>query len=299
MKHLTKHLATILLLTAPVFSNSEIRSWKLLNGEALSAEIEKIDEAAKTVLLRKEDTSEVSLQFSELSLLDRAWLLEWIETEEELTDKVAQLGGTLEHYQTQGATTTTDFYVYSPSGTEAEKKTRPLMILFDPSGKGRRYLLRHIEAGEAAKITLIGCDVFRNGMGEANHLTRFEEMLGTIKKNIPHDSKKIFLGGTSGGAARSYMYSAISDQAEWAGIYANGGWLGGREFWNRKYREGMRVAMVNGNNDVAAEQWREADTNVLTKRNITVSLHAFEGGHQVPPPSVQTKAFLWLIGKME
>lgn len=291
--------AITLLFTASLFANSEMREWKLKNGETLRAEIEKVDEENQSVLLRKEDIGEVTLTFDELSLLDRAWLLEWIETEEELTDKVKLLGGKLDHYQAKGATTVTDFYVYTPSGTEEETKNRPLMILFDPSGKGRRYLLRHIEAGEAAKITLIGCDVFRNEMGGENHVNRFHEMFDIIKLNIPHDPKKIFLGGTSGGALRSYKYTAVSDKAEWAGVYANGGWLGGMKEWKLPYREGMRIAMVNGNNDVAAEQWREADSNILEKRKAIISLHAFEGAHQVPPPSVQTKAFLWLTGQID
>ena len=57
----------------------------------------------------------------------------------------------------------------------------------------------------------------------------------------------------------------------------------------------MRVAMVNGDKDVAANQWIKRDSAVLQKAGCAVSVHAFEGGHQLAPPSVQIKALRWLL----
>lgn len=279
-------------------ANSEMRDWKMSSGEQIRAEIESIDEEKKLVRVRAENGIENQYAISDFSPLDQAWLVEWIETAEEMESKVAALGGKLEHAQAKGATTVTDYYVYHPSMQADGAAARPMMILFDPSGKGRRYLLRHIEAGESAKITLVSCDVFRNHM-EGDHLTRFREMLEIIRANVPHDPTKMFLGGTSGGAWRAFNYSARFSEVRWAGIYSNGGWLGGMKDWELPYPAGMRVAMVNGNNDLAANNWLEADTSILQKRNITVSVHAFEGGHQIPPSSVQTKAFRWLLGEIQ
>jgi hypothetical protein len=291
-------MASLVLQSPLCMANSEMRGWKLSSGDTFQAEIETIDEERHTVTLRLDNGTETTYNTTDFCTLDQAWLLEWIETAEELESKVSHLGGKLEHFQAKGATTVTDFYVYHPSGTAPEGTARPIMVLFDPSGKGRRYLLRHIEAGEAAKITLVACDVFRNMMQD-DDVVRFKEMFSIIQTSIPHDPAKIFLGGTSGGGARAFKYSALPDIAPWAGIYSNGGWLGGMKNWDRPFRSGMRVAMVNGNNDSAAAAWVDSESAVLRKRNIVISLHAFEGGHQIPPPSVQTKAFQWLLGDLQ
>jgi predicted esterase len=105
------------------------------------------------------------------------------------------------------------------------------------------------------------------------------------------------MGGVSGGAARAYSHS-VEIPRPWAGIFANGGWLGGRQTYNRAYPP-MRVAMVNGDKDDAANLYLDADSGVLMKAGSIVSVHAFEGGHQLAPPSVQAKALRWLLGEDE
>jgi len=55
------------------------------------------------------------------------------------------------------------------------------------------------------------------------------------------------------------------------------------------------VAMVNGDKDNGANGYINRDTTLLQAKGGVVSVHAFEGGHQMPPPSVMTKAFRWLL----
>jgi hypothetical protein len=291
-------MATAIALFVPSLcrANSEMRDWTLAAGGTLRAEIENVDESAGTVTLRKEDKSEVKLKTDDFATLDRAWLLEWIETAEELEAEVTKLGGRIEHFQGRGATTVTDFYVYHPSGAVAPDKPRAMMILFDPSGKGRRYLLRHMEAADAAKMILITTDVFRNNM---DGIDRFRELFPIIGETVAHDPARVFLGGTSGGASKAFHFSAHVSQYPWAGVYSNGGWLGGKEFWGLPFPSKMKVAMVNGDKDKAANQWLDGDTKALQGRGITVAVMAFEGAHQIPPASVQTKAFKWLLGDLE
>lgn len=54
-------------------------------------------------------------------------------------------------------------------------------------------------------------------------------------------------------------------------------------------------AMVNGDKDHGANSIIDRDTAWLQSRGCIVSVHAFEGGHQMPPPSVMTKALRWLL----
>ncbi|MDE0836854.1 MAG: hypothetical protein OSA84_10935 [Akkermansiaceae bacterium] len=128
---------------------------------------------------------------------------------------------------------------------------------------------------------------------EAEMLQRFTAILPQIEAAVPHDEKRMFMGGTSGGAWRSYHYSAQVPRP-WAGILASGGWLGGEQWYDLPYPR-MRVAMVNGDKDYAAIGVMKKDTEVLHRADSVVSVHAFEGGHQMPPPSVLTKALRWLL----
>ena len=50
---------------------------------------------------------------------------------------------------------------------------------------------------------------------------------------------------------------------------------------------------------IGANQWMDGDCNVLKNRGITIPVMAFEGGHQIPPVSVQAKAFKWLLKELE
>ena len=117
------------------------------------------------------------------------------------------------------------------------------------------YLKRHIEAGEAANFILIALGSFRNSTNDdfvAELEKRFEEILPLIVEQVKFDPKRLFLGGNSGGAWRAFDYSTKFDWP-WAGIYSNGGHLGYHydKFYDNPppYPAGMRVAMVNGNND--------------------------------------------------
>lgn len=285
---------------ALVHGNSEIREWQMAEGGgSITAEIASINEETKTVVLRDVEGKESSVVFDSLSILDRAWLTEWIEMNEELAAKVDALGGRFQRFEGKGERYTTGFYVYEPSKKLAgDGSPGPLMMLFCPSGKPVRYLLRHIEGAEAANITLVTGDHFRNRLPNAEVLGRFEEVLPLIAEAVPYDSERFFLGGTSGGALAAFMLSAQFYHIQVAGIYSNGGWLG-RAPGNQRPYQASRVVLVNGDNDGAANVYNKSVTQILQDRGFTVGMFAFEGGHQIPPPSVQAKSFRWLLGEFD
>lgn len=174
-----------------------------------------------------------------------------------------------------------------------------MMILFHPGGNGHRDILRYVEAAEAVNMTLVSCETFQNSADnpeiEAGYLERFKELLPQIEAAVPHDPKRVFMGGISGGGWRSYHYSAQIDRP-WAGIFANCSWVGDEKYWNLPYPK-MRVAMVDGDKDYG-RYTLEKDMEVIRKSGSQISVQAFEGGHQVAPPAVMTKAFKWLLGEI-
>jgi len=292
-------LLVLLLVVAGLRANSDERTWIFADGTSFRAELVRYDEAAGKVVLLFHDTDQRVYPIDRFGTMDRAWLAEWADTEDDLAALVSRLGGKIDHLVTTGAYPT-DLYVYTPSAALAkDAPPPPALILFSPAGKASRFVQLHMEAAESSGLLLVACTQFRNSGDdealEAGMRERFKEVFPQILSRVRLDPARLFLGGTSGGAWRAYHYAAWFSHP-WAGIYANGGWLGGKKFYDLPY-PALRVAMVNGNLDTDANVWVDRDGAVLKRAGGTVGVFAFEGGHQVPPPLHQHIAFEWLLGR--
>jgi len=277
-------------------ANDQMRNWTFANGTKSSAEIVAYDEAEKIVSLRMGDQTLVKFKEEEFSSIDRAWILQWVEMDEEARALLTKIGGTVTEHVGIGLNGFEVHYaVYQPASvTDAAEP--PMLILFHPGGNGRRQIYKYIEAASKVGMTLVSMDYFRNNSDEklsTEMSQNFELVLPQIEANVRHDKNRIYMGGTSGGACRAYHYSARFKRP-WAGILAAGGWLGGNKNYNMPFPP-LRVAMINGDKDHGANNWIESDSQCLQKTGSIVSVHAFEGGHQLPPPSVQEKAMRWLL----
>ena len=268
-------------------ANDQMRPWALTTGENIQAEITAFDETTRIVTLQSPDGKTLTFDETKFSTIDRAWILQWVEQDEEARTMLGKIGGTVTRYTTTGDFATT-YSVYLPA-TEppADGKKPPLLFLFHPGGHGSRVIYRYIESAAALGVTLVSFDHFQNTDNnperEAEILKRFTAILPQIEAAVPHDEKRMFMGGVSGGAWRSFHYSAQVPRP-WAGILSIAGWLGDEEWYDLPYPR-LRVAMVYGDND-HANRVIEKDTAVLHRAGSAVSIHAFEGGHQMSPPSV-------------
>ncbi len=277
------------------YGNTDSRWWTLASGESIHAELVKYDVENDSALLRIGEEEERTFALDDFSAIDGAWLLEWAVVSAELDALRQKLGGTFSHYQHNGKHKA-DFYVYTPS-KYTETQQLPMLILFHPGGKGARYVKRFMVAAEALDLIVVSSDAFRNTGAVWNEkdddmLACFRELLPVLETTVPHDARQRYMGGSSGGAQRAYHFSAKIAH-EWAGIFANGGWIGGPDYYDFPFPE-MRVAVVNGHRD-PANAWIKRDAAVLEQRGCAINVFAFEGGHQVPPPQIQFKALEWLI----
>jgi poly(3-hydroxybutyrate) depolymerase len=277
-------------------ANDQLRLWTFADGTKMSAEIIDYDESQKIVTLRLENQSLNKFKDQEFSTIDRAWILQWVEMDEEARILFTKIGGQIsEHVSIGVGEFKINYAVYQPP-TTTDVSNLPMLILFHPGGNGRRQIYKYIEAASKVGITLVSLDYFKNTTDEkidSEMAKNFELLLPQIEANVRHDKNRVYMGGTSGGAYRAYHYTALVKRP-WAGIFAAGGWLGGVEYYALPYPP-LRVAMVNGDKDAAANAWIERDSQCLQKAGGIISIHAFEGGHQLPPPSVQEKAFQWLL----
>lgn len=286
----------LFLCVGSTLANTDERIWTLKSGEKIRAAQMSYDSDSGEVVLLINDTEPRAVEFDNLSPIDQAWLVEWSQIEQEMNVLIEHLGGRFEHYVAEGEFTT-DFYVYYPRVCETNKN-RPMLILFNASGNAARYLKLFVEAVELHGIVTVACAEFyntKNDEEDPEMLKRFEELLPIIEATVPHNPKRMFMGGNSGGAMRAYNYSAQIDRP-WAGIYANAGWLGGYDYYDWPYPGGMRIAMVNGNND-HANRWLERDGKLLGSKGNTVVVFSFDGGHQPAPPKSRSKALEWMLNE--
>ena len=296
-----KLLIVVLWLSASfVSANSDIRYWTKVDGSRFLAALASVDEEAKTATFSKDGEvgTDFTLSIDSLSNIDRAWVEEWLFVTKELEEKAASLGGTHEHFLTEGKYPT-DLFVYQPSGVE-DPKAQPMLILFCHRARPQRLLMQVAEAAENAGVTLVACGTFQNTDNnekkEAEFLERFKEVLPQLEAKVPHDPKKMMMGGISGGAWRSYHYTAQVERP-WLGVLAICGWLGTEEYLGLPYPAGMRVAIVNGDRDNAANRSAQSNSKILLARGIEMGFFAFEGGHQMAPTAHQQLALEWMLGQ--
>ena len=279
-----------------IFANTDMRWWLMTNGEKVHAELVVYNPVSRVAVLRKNEL-ETEHSIEDFSKADAAWLIEWAEFSAELDKLSKDIKGEFNHYQTEGEFAC-DYYVYTPSKYKKDKNL-PLLFLFHPSGKGARYVKRMMLSAESLSMIIVSSDAFYNTGGvwlkkDDEMLEVFKDLWSTIELEFPHDNSRIYLGGSSGGAMRAYQYSGMVDRP-WAGIWANGGWLGGPKYYDWNYGKDMRIAMVNGNHDRGVNRYVDADTKVFEKNGCTVELFSFEGGHSVPTPMIQYKSLLWML----
>jgi hypothetical protein len=295
MKHLFRILAVLILVTVSAHANTDVRNWTLVSGDTFQAELVQYDPVEDAAVLRTGEDETRTYSVDDFSPIDAAWLLEWAEFSQELDVLMKNMAGEFRHFQHQGAHPA-DCYVYTPSQYRQTTQL-PMLFLFHPSGKGARYVQRFMLSAEALGVIVVSSDAFRNTGGVWNEkdddmLACFKELLPVLDSTVPHDANQFYMGGSSGGAQRALHFAAKIDRP-WAGIFSNGGWIGGTEYYDLPFPE-MRVVMVNGNRD-HANSWIERDKTALAEHGCDVCVFAFEGGHQVPPPTIQLKALSWLI----
>lgn len=107
---------------------------------------------------------------------------------------------------------------------------------------------------EELNFIVVSSDMFRNTGAVWNEedeamLACFKELLPVLEKSVPHDPMQLYLGGSSGGAQAAFHDCTKVDRP-WAGIFSNGGWIGGPEYYHLPFPP-MRIAMVNGHQDPA------------------------------------------------
>jgi len=191
-----------------------------------------------------------------------------------------------------GGTTPLSYHIAVPD-TFDQRKPPPLLVVFSPGGDGNGMMNQVKAAANKAGWMVIGCDQLRNGMNDNEEAALEKEVFQELHACIPYNQARLYYGGFSGGAMRSYLMSATYKD-HCAGILAFGGWLGGEKYANARFQRNMAVAMVNGDSDSGASSWEAKDQATLKRRGCKVRVFHFTGGHAMPPAATVEQAISWM-----
>lgn len=276
-----------------VAGGGETRVWtRADDGKEITATFLGYDKERSEVRLELSSGQEATVEVAVLSEGDREWVERWVAENPAPED----VPGRYEEITVPGIDVPRGV-IYHPAGHDpATAGTRPLCILYDPGGNSRVMVEALAPAADELGWTLAGLDVYSNDrvldMGMDPLLEVTETAVEHVFETVPHDEDKVVFGGMSGGAVHAYRSTAfIYDDA--AAVLAFGGWLAtNHEF---PYAEDMHVAIVNGDEDQAANGWIERDRESLEDRNdAEVKVFPFPGGHVIAPPPVAAEAARWV-----
>ena len=304
-------LATCVVTTLPC--GAEMRTWTAKDGKTIEAEF--VDARNGRVMLRGADGKQMSTSFTVLSEQDQAFIesrfkeaKEKAAAEAKAADEAAAKEKQERHAavlakwkpgQISSCVTTgdtkTSYHVYIPTSFDPDKPL-PLVYAFSPGGNGKGQLNSMQQSAEKVGWIVVGCDNLKNGMDKVDAQKIEDDILSCVQTTVPHDTKRVYLSGMSGGALRSYQIAGRRQDMEFAGILAFGGWLGGKECQENCSlpKRGGAVAMVNGDKDKNANAWLQNDAEAIKRRKWEVKIFHFPGGHTMAPPAVIDEAIAWI-----
>lgn len=182
------------------------------------------------------------------------------------------------------------YSIYLPTSYDRSAEP-PLIFAFSPVGNASRIVQTLRPAAEKRGWIVVGCHGPRDGRDEGFYPT-VREILLDVRRRFPHDRKREYLAGFSGGAMASYRLSRVYWD-EFSGIIAFGGWLGIYD-QDLIYPQRLAVALINGRQDQGANQYQKNDRRILSSHGIRSKVFRFDGGHQYPGSRTIEKVLDWL-----
>ena len=286
---------------------ADARTWTSASGKQLEAEF--VSQADGSVILKSPQGEKFVIPLAKLSPEDQEYIRNQspplprsatpvpaaqAETTAGNSDVRALMVPGQTFMRTAAGANAVTYHVRTPASFNPGQPP-PLLVAFSSRGKGRSIVNALGPGADKVGWIAIGCDKLMNSLSDEQLADQMEdEVLEDIYRNIPHDPRRIYLAGHSGGAMRAYGIAARRPET-FAGILAYGGWLGGPDYQKKLYCRNMAVAMVNGDGDEAANAWAEGDTQALEYRKCRVKKFSFPGGHPMPTaPEITEQAFRWL-----
>ena len=189
-----------------------------------------------------------------------------------IVDEVHAEAGSAQHYS-----------LYLPANYTPDRAW-PLILAFDPRGRGRTPVERYQAAAEKYGYIVAGSNVSRNGSWAVS-MKAAEAMGADVNQRFKIDARRVYTAGMSGGARVAMGIAMGSDLI--AGVVASS--AGYPDSQPRKTLPFV-VFGTAGTEDFNYHELRELDRTLTTPHRVAI----FAGGHVWLSSELATEAVEWL-----
>ena len=180
------------------------------------------------------------------------------------------------------------FALYLPT-TFSTEKLAPIVIVFEPAGRGKVGLSPFIKAAEKYGHVLVCSNNSRNGPYNRN-FSIADRLFKHLFSQFTIDPEQVFLSGFSGGARLATSIASLSDEI--TGVIGCGAGLA-MQPGNMPYNSNFLYAGICGTRDMNYTEMLEL-MPLLARLKFNKTLFTFDEGHRWPPEEKMLEAFDWL-----
>jgi hypothetical protein len=183
------------------------------------------------------------------------------------------------------------YALYLPAQYD-DKKSWPVILIFDPAARGKTGVSTFVEAGRKHGFILACSNNSRNGpMGES--FKAAYAMLQDVETRFSVDQKRIYASGFSGGSRFAMAFAEIEKKI--SGVIGCGAGLpNDRSYLPSEYSAFLYYGLV-GNRDMNYLEMHDLPGFFSEQTRVVSYLRTFSGGHQWPGPDLIMEAVEWLI----
>jgi hypothetical protein len=186
--------------------------------------------------------------------------------------------------------------IYLPPIYSATGVPLPILYTMHPNGGGMVSQFKTVCG--SMNIIAVGITGSSNGIASWDLvLKQFYAITRDIRQRVLFDPSAEFVGGFSGGAEASYVFSRFHAQHV-AGVIPIGGWLGrGSDYYSTdRVLTNLLIARITGNGDTSAVLRNPWDSNYLATCGVVLKDWFISGGHSIDvPDATKTACLTWLM----
>jgi pimeloyl-ACP methyl ester carboxylesterase len=183
------------------------------------------------------------------------------------------------------------YALYLPAQYDT-KRSWPVILIFDPSARGRTGVSTFIEAGRKYGFILACSNNSRNGPMSDN-FNAAASMLQDVEGRFTVDQKRIYAAGFSGGS-RFAMALAVRDKRI-SGVIGCGAGLPNDRNLIPTGNSGFLYYGLAGTRDMNYLEMKDLPGFLSNQTNVISYLRTFSGGHQWPGSDLINEAVEWLV----
>jgi len=183
------------------------------------------------------------------------------------------------------------YALYRPAQYD-NKKSWPVILIFDPVARGRTGVTTFIEAGRKYGFILACSNNSRNGPVEDNFAAA-AAMLRDVEERFTVDQKQIYAAGFSGGS-RFAMAFAVKEKKICGVIGCGAGLPNDRNYLPSGNSDFLYYGLA-GTRDMNYLEMHDLPGFLDNQTKVISYLRTFSGGHQWPGSDLITEAVEWVV----